>query len=88
MGQNPARFIRSTFADSSSFSLKFRICSAATAVSIIMLDDRPDRSLSILVKVVLLLQFSSPEEESGGLSRDEIVTENTHHKIVGKNFYV
>jgi len=60
----------------SSFSLKFRIRSAATAVSIIMLDDRPDRSLPILVKIVLLLQFSPSGKESGGLSRDEILVEN------------
>lgn len=36
-----ARFI-SAFADSSPFPQKFRIRFAATAVSIIMLDDRPD----------------------------------------------
>lgn len=42
-------FYPAKFADSSPFSLKFRIRSAATAVSIIMLDDRPDRSLLSLI---------------------------------------
>lgn len=44
-----APFHPATFADSSPFSLRSRIRFAATAVSIIILDDRPDPSLLCLI---------------------------------------